>query len=197
MKIFCTDFPLIKGGVSEESLADIGNVYIKPDSAMINSGKMLYRPAHIDRLYGMPHLVVRIERVGKCVAPEYAHRYWSMVGVGVAFCGLDGLKGSIERREPYVTLTGFDGALVCSNYYDYKELTLGAVDYIRNTERTPLSLTPPTVIESYISLLSEYFMLKIGDIVTFPLLPRYEEVEIGDNLYIARGEEEMTFVGIR
>lgn len=158
---------------------------------------MLYRPEFISRLYAGPYLIVRVARVGKYVAPQFAPRYWEQVGVGISFCGLDEARRAIANGLPHVAYSGFDGALVQSVLKDYDTCASGALSFIRGTDKYPLTLPSLSIINSYLSLISEYFMLKIGDLLIFPLLSDYMPVEIGDNLYVALGDEELAFVGVR
>ena len=198
MKIFCTDFDRLSTSIQGKyEEIDIRRVYTKPDSALLNSGKMLYRPESVSRLYAGPYLIVRMARVGKYVAPQFAERYWGQVGVGVSFCGLDEARRAVSEGLPHVAYSGFDGSLVHSVLKDYHTYASGALSFIKDTEKYPLTLPPPTLINNYLSLISEYFMLKIGDLLIFPLLPDYIPVEIGDNLYVALGDEEVAFVGVR
>lgn len=176
---------------------DIRCVYTKPDSALLNSGKMLYCPEPISRLYAGPYLIVRVARVGKFVAPQFSERYWEQVGVGVSFCGLDEARRAIADGLPHVAYSGFDGSLVQSVLKDYDTCASGALSFIKGAEKHPLALPSPAFINDYLSLISEYFMLKIGDLLTFPLLSDYMPVEVGDNLYVSLGDEELAFVGVR
>lgn len=198
MKIFCTDFDYLSTSLRDKhDRVDIRRVYTKPDSALLNSGKMLYCPEHVSRLYTLPHLIVRVARVGKFLEPRFAHRYWEQVGVGLSSCGLDDARQAISEGLPHVAYSGFDGALVHSVLKSYEDCASGGLVFIRNDERFPLILPPSSMIDEYLALISRYFMLKIGDLVTFPLMTDYMPVEVGDNLYIALGEEELAYVGIR
>lgn len=198
MKIFCADFDRLSTSLQDKhDEVDIRCVYTKPDSALLNSGKMLYRPESVSRLYAGPYLIVRVARVGKFVAPQFAERYWEQVGVGISFCGLDEARRAITDGLPHVAYSGFDGSLVQGVLKDYTTCASGTLSFIKGTEKHPLTLPSPDLINGYLSLISEYFMLKIGDLLTFPLLSDYMSVEIGDNLYVALGDEELAFVGVR
>ncbi|MDO4695511.1 hypothetical protein [Porphyromonas sp.] len=176
---------------------DIRSIYTKPDSAMLNSGKVVYCPEHIRRLYVQPHMIVRIARVGKFVEHEFAHRYWEQVGVGFSLCGLDDVRDALKTMAPHVPYSGFDGSLVQGSMMTYDKCSDRQLTFIYGDERRLIELLSRSTVDTYLSMLSRYFMLKIGDLLTFPLLPAYEPVTEGDDLYIAWGEEELAFVGIR
>lgn len=163
----------------------------------MNSGKMLYCPEHVSQLYALPQLMVRVTRVGKYLESRFAHRYWDEVGVGVSFCGLAEVRHSIANHVPYMPYLGFDGSLVHGSLSSYDGYEREKLSFYINATARDLTLPTRAYIDGYVSLMSRYFMLKMGDYLTFPLWHAYVPVGEGDNLYIARGEDVGVTVGVR
>ena len=50
-------------------------IFLKPDSALLKDGKPFFLPDFSTDLQYETEVVVHICRLGKCIAPRFAHRY--------------------------------------------------------------------------------------------------------------------------
>ena len=50
--------------------------YLMTDSCILYSGRPFFVPDFAQTFVATPAIVVRMNRLGKCVAPKFAHRYW-------------------------------------------------------------------------------------------------------------------------
>ena len=71
MKIFALEYPL--------SATDSGHTPFRvwPDSCWILSRRPVFVPGFAPRFIGVPAIAVKISRLGKCVEPRFAPRYYA------------------------------------------------------------------------------------------------------------------------
>ena len=58
-------------------------IFMKPDSAILKDGKPFFIPDFSKEIHYETELVVRINRLGKNIAPRFANRYYDAVTVGI------------------------------------------------------------------------------------------------------------------
>ena len=64
-------------------------IFMKPDSAILKDGKPFFVPDFSAEVHYETEVVVRICRLGKNIAPRFAHRYYDAVTVGIDFTARD------------------------------------------------------------------------------------------------------------
>ena len=72
-----------------EDLSKEPVIFMKPDSAWVKDSKPFFIPDFSKRVDYETELVVRICRLGKNIAPRFAHRYYDAVTVGIDFTARD------------------------------------------------------------------------------------------------------------
>ncbi|MEO2052767.1 fumarylacetoacetate hydrolase family protein [Flagellimonas beolgyonensis] len=145
-------------------------VFIKPDSAVLPKEQDFYIPEFSNDVHYEVEVLVKIKKVGKHIAPEFAHKYYDEIGLGIDFTARD-LQSKLKAKGlPWEKAKGFDGAAVIGNWVS-KE-TLGDVDnlhfsLIKNGETVQKGNTALMLwkIDELIAHVSTYFMLKKGDIL--------------------------------
>lgn len=145
-------------------------VFLKPETALLKDGKPLFLPPYSNRIEHEAEVVVRICRVGKNVAPRFAHRYYDALTIGVDFTARDIQQQLRQTGAPWELAKGFDGSAAIGSWIDKSELPLETgVDF-------SLQLNGTTVqegntrdmlhsIDNIISYVSRFFTLKMGDIL--------------------------------
>ena len=92
----------------EESLPQ---AYVMADSSILYTGRPFFVPDFARQFVAVPSIVVRMGRLGKCVAPKFAHRYWDALTAAFTVRAVD----SDDER-----LTGldraFDGAAIVGDW---------------------------------------------------------------------------------
>lgn len=145
-------------------------VFMKPDSAVLKSNKPFYIPDFSEELHYETELIIKINRLGKHIAPAYATRYFSEIGLGVDFTARDVQRRLKANGHPWEVAKAFDNSAVIGGFVPVTEL--GDI----HTIEFRLDLNGKTVqqgnsadmifpIEELISYTSRYFTLKIGDIL--------------------------------
>ena len=145
-------------------------VFIKPDSAILPKEQDFYIPEFSDNIHYEVELLVKIDKVGKHIAPKFAHKYYSEIGLGIDFTARD-LQSRLKAKGlPWEKAKGFDGSAVVGKWLDknmYENTQKLGFSLLKNGEivqngHTSLMLWK---IDELIAHVSTYFMLKKGDIL--------------------------------
>ena len=145
-------------------------VFIKPDSAILPKEQDFYIPEFSDNIHYEVELLVKIDKVGKHIAPKFAHKYYSEIGLGIDFTARD-LQSRLKAKGlPWEKAKGFDGSAVVGKWLDknmYENTQELGFSLLKNGEivqngHTSLMLWK---IDELIAHVSTYFMLKKGDIL--------------------------------
>ena len=82
-------------------------IFLKPDSAILKDGKPFFIPDFSNEVHYEAEVVVRICRLGKNIAPRFAHRYYDAVTVGIDFTARDLQRKFREAGNPWGALQRF------------------------------------------------------------------------------------------
>lgn len=203
MKIFSTDYPLI-AELDPATAVGMDRVYFRSDNALINSGKTIYRAPWMKELRFMPHLVVRVGRVGKGIDTTFAPRYYSEATLGFSLYDHEYMKSQqMEKLNPVLAYS-FDGALMIGSMralhdIDTRHSMVRVIEQgtVSRVISDPLSMPSSDDISGYISMLSNYFLLKMGDLITIPLWKKYVPLASGQHIHLSCDSEEILFMGIK
>ena len=145
-------------------------VFMKPDTALLRNNKPFFIPDFTEELHYETELIVKINRLGKNIAPKYAHRYYSEIGLGVDFTARDVQRRLKNEGKAWEISKAFDNSAVIGDFIPVEKV--GNVQDIRFS----LQLNGATVqqghsadmifpIDELIAYVSCFFTLKIGDIL--------------------------------
>lgn len=145
-------------------------LFIKPDSAILPREQDFYIPEFTREVHYEVELLVRIDKVGKHIAPEFAPGYYSQVSVGLDLTARDVQQSLKEKGLPWEKAKGFDGSAVIGEWVpksrftgkEYLEFTLecNGREVQRGDTRHMLWQT-----DELIAYISTFFTLKKGDII--------------------------------
>ena len=163
-------------------------IFLKPETALILKGQPFFYPQHSQDVHYEVELVVRIERVGKHIEEQFAHRYYSSIGLGIDFTCRDIQSICKEKGLPWEKAKAFDqSAPVGREFIPLVELD-NAKDIgfhlIKNGVEVQRGSSQDMIfsIDQLISEVSKYFTLKIGDLLFTGTPAGVGPVEIGDQL---------------
>lgn len=145
-------------------------VFLKPDTAILLKGQPFFIPDFAQDVHHEVEVLVRINRIGKHIQPKFAHKYYDEIGLGIDFTARD-LQAQLKAKGlPWEKAKGFDGAAVVGKWVAKGELP--QVDELQFSLRkngdtvqagnTALMLWK---IDELIAYVSQFFTLKIGDII--------------------------------
>lgn len=167
MKIFALEYPL--------SATDSGHTPFRvwPDSCWILSRRPVFVPGFAPRFIGVPAIAVKISRLGKCVEPRFAPRYYAEWTA--AIINLPAMPDSTPREALWESgyIPVFDNTLVIGNWVPLDPNPLPAslrLTLSGSTQReTEIPSLPAAAFDGAIHLLSAHNTLKMGDMILFPL----------------------------
>ena len=157
---------------SKKSLLPVEPViFSKPDSAIIQPGKPFFVPDFAERFDYETEIVVRINRAGKDISQRFAHRYYDEVTVGIDFTARDLQTKLRNGGLPWELCKGFDGSAGIGKFVKVADIG-GEVQNIdfhleKNGTTVQSGNTRNMIftIDSLISYVSRFFMLKTGDLL--------------------------------
>lgn len=175
MKLLCAEYNV----AGEVSYAVVG------DNALLRNNEDFYIPTFAGRVSCVPQIVLRVGKIGKGVGERFAGRYYDEVGVGVRFYADDLEERLLNQRLSPTMAYSFDGATAIS-VLRRPEGMIHGLEYVfewngNEVYRGKVSELPLSP-EALIGGMSEYYMLKIGDLIYCGNTFRQRDLKIGDHL---------------
>ena len=177
-------------------------IFMKPDSAILKDGKPFFVPDFSNEVHYETEVVVRICRLGKNIAPRFAHRYYDAVTVGIDFTARDLQRKFREAGNPWELCKGFDNSAVIGDFVsvnkfkDIQNLKFH-LDIDGNTVQQGNTADMLFKIDDIIAYVSRFMTLKIGDLLFTGTPAGVGPVGIGQHLQGYLGEEKLLDFYIR
>ena len=142
---------------------------MKPDTSLIQKNQPFFIPAFSDNIHHEIELVVKINRIGKYIDSKFAYKYYQDITVGLDFTARD-LQNDLKARGlPWEKSKSFDGSALTGKWLNKKDFDLNNLNFhlkinnklIQNGD-TSLMLWK---VDEIISYVSQFFTLKIGDLI--------------------------------
>ena len=188
MKIICVgwNYPDHNTEMKHESVGE-PLIFMKPDSALLRENKPFFIPDFSKQVEYEVELVVRINRLGKNISEKFASRYYEEVALGIDFTARDLQQRQRALGAPWEIAKAFDNSAVISDFIPlstlaYAEgisfsLTKSGVEVQRGNTRDMLFS-----VNQIIAYVSQFFTLKIGDLIYTGTPAGVGPVVIGDYL---------------
>jgi 2-keto-4-pentenoate hydratase/2-oxohepta-3-ene-1,7-dioic acid hydratase in catechol pathway len=125
--------------------------------------------------------------LGKNIAEKFAHRYYSEVALGIDFTARDLQQRLRQNGEPWEISKGFDGAAVVSDFIPLQEFENQQdinFSLYHNGQKVQHGRSTEMIfsIDTIISYVSTFFILKTGDLIFSGTPAGVGKVEIDDKL---------------
>ena len=160
---------------------------MKPDSAILKDGKPFFIPEFSNEVHYETELVVRINRLGKNIAPRFAHRYYDALTVGIDFTARDLQRQFRAAGNPWELCKGFDSSAAIGTFVpverfaDVQNLRFH-LDIDGNTVQQGDTADMLFKIDDIIAYVSRFVTLKIGDLLFTGTPVGVGPVSIGQHL---------------
>ena len=144
--------------------------FFKPDTSILTRNRPFFLPDFSDDVQYELELVVRINKVGKCIQERFAHTYYNEVGLGIDFTARDLQKQCQANGEPWEIAKGFDNSAAISNFVPLSDLP--PVENLQfhlllNGKQVQQGNTSDMLfsVNKLITYVSQFITLKIGDLL--------------------------------
>ncbi|KDN54730.1 fumarylacetoacetate hydrolase family protein [Flavobacterium seoulense] len=145
-------------------------IFIKPDSAILLKQHPFVLPEFSEDVQHEIEVIVKINKVGKYIEPKFAHKYYDEISVGIDFTARDLQTKLKEKGLPWEKAKAFDGSAVIGDFLPKEQFSsLENLTFeLKNNNQTVQKGNVNMMlwkIDELIAYVSQYFTLKIGDII--------------------------------
>ena len=161
--------------------------FMKPESSILLNNNPFFLPDFSNEVHYEAEIVLKIIRLGKNIEPQFAHRYYQEIGIGIDFTARDLQRECQKEGNPWEIAKGFDGSAVLGKFIKMEKLPdPHAISF-------QLDLNGKTVqkgntkdmifsFDAIIAYISKFVTLKIGDIIYTGTPAGVGPVKINDHL---------------
>lgn len=146
-------------------------IFLKPDTSILLKKQPFFIPDFSNDVHYEVEVLVKIKKVGKHIQEKFAHKYYDEVGLGIDFTARDLQQKLKEKGLPWEKAKAFDGAAVIGEKWLPKD-AVGDINMLnfsleKNGETVQKSNTRLMLwkIDELIAYISQFFTLKIGDVI--------------------------------
>lgn len=144
-------------------------VFLKPDSAILPKKNPFFIPPFSNDVHYEVEVLVKINKVGKHIAPKFAYKYYDEIGLGIDFTARDVQQQSKEKGLPWEKAKAFDGSAVIGEFHPKEVFDVNNLKFQlkKNGKIVQDGNTNAMLwkIDELIAYVSQYFTLKKGDII--------------------------------
>lgn len=197
MKIFCIGRNYINHAKElNNAVPESPVVFLKPDTALLNKEDTFFIPPFSSDIHYEVELVVKISKVGKFIEPQFAHKYYSEIGLGIDLTARDIQAECKKKGLPWELAKGFDGSAPLGNeFIRIDELNMDNIEFSlkKNDQIVQSGASKDMIfkIDELISYISQFYTLKMGDLIFTGTPEGVGPVAIGDHLEGFIGEKKL------
>lgn len=143
---------------------------MKPDSALLTGNKPFFIPGFSSNVHYEMELVVKIDRLGKCIDRKFAKRYYNEVTGGIDFTARDLQDICKNEGNPWEIAKAFDGSAALGKFIPLSKLTnSSSISFsLQINDKTVQSGNTDDMlfgIDELIAYVSQFMTLKTGDLL--------------------------------
>ncbi|MDR1003609.1 MAG: fumarylacetoacetate hydrolase family protein [Prevotellaceae bacterium] len=178
-------------------------IFLKPDSALLKDGKPFFLPDFAHEFHYETEVVVRICRLGKCIAPQFAPRYYDAVTVGIDFTARDLQRRLRTEGKPWELCKGFDQSAAVGKFISLDRVggDVQQLDFRLHIDGREVQHGQTAdmlfKVNDVIAYVSRFMTLKMGDLLYTGTPAGVGAVQIGNHLQGYINEEKLLDFYIR
>lgn len=176
-------------------------IFMKPDSAILLKNHPFVIPPFSNDVHYEVEVLVKINRIGKHIQEKFAHKYYDEIGLGIDFTARDLQSKLKEKGLPWEKAKAFDGSAVIGKFVSKKTYKLNNLIFqlYKNDELVQNGNTANMLwkIDEIIAYVSQFFTLKIGDVIFTGTPEGVGKVEPNDVLHGEIEDKELFKINVR
>lgn len=177
-------------------------IFLKTDTSVILKNQPFFIPNFSSDIHHEVELLVKIKKVGKHIDSRFSHKYYDEVSLGIDFTARD-LQSELKSRGlPWEKAKAFDGSALIgkwvdkSSFQNIHDLNF-SLELNGDTVQKANSSLMLWNIDEIISYVSQFFTLKIGDVIFSGTPSGVGRVNINDSLVGKIGDDEFFKIKIK
>ena len=171
MKIICI------GRNYSEHIKELANekpkepvIFLKPDTALVQKNQPFFIPHFSNEIHHEVEVLVKINRLGKHIQEKFVPKYYDEIGLGIDFTARDLQLELKQKGLPWEKAKAFDCSAFVGDWINKNQFeNLEALNFalLKNGEKVQEGNTQHMIwkIDQLIAYVSQFFTLKIGDII--------------------------------
>ncbi len=176
--------------------------FLKPDTAISPKGHPFFIPDFTNNVHYEVELVIKINRLGKHIEEQFAHKYYSEIGLGIDFTARDIQEEVKAKGLPWERAKGFDGSAVISRtFINKEELDINNIGFSlsKNGDNVQEGNSKDMLFnfDKIIAYISQFYTLKIGDLIYTGTPAGVGQVANGDVLEGFISTQKMFVIKVR
>ena len=176
--------------------------FLKPDTAISPKGHPFFIPDFTNNVHYEVELVIKINRLGKHIEEQFAHKYYSEIGLGIDFTARDIQEEVKAKGLPWERAKGFDGSAVISRtFINKEELDINNIGFSlsKNGDSVQEGNSKDMLFnfDKIIAYISQFYTLKIGDLIYTGTPAGVGQVANGDVLEGFISTQKMFVIKVR
>ena len=145
-------------------------IFLKPETSIILKKQPFFIPDFSNDIHHEVEVIVKINRVGKYISKEFAHKYYDKIGLGIDFTARDIQQNQKKFGLPWEKAKAFDGSALIGKWVNktsFDDINDINFSLMKNNQLVQQGNTSQMLwdIDSIIAYVSSFFTLKIGDII--------------------------------
>jgi acylpyruvate hydrolase len=162
-------------------------VFMKPDTALLKDNAPFYYPSFTKDLHHEVEVVLKISKVGKHIAPEFANRYYNEIGLGIDFTARDIQAECKKKGLPWEKAKAFDHSAPIGAFVPIADVkNISGIDFHLNVNGATVQRGNTSDMlfsfDQLIAYISTFVTLRMGDLIYTGTPAGVGPVKIGDRL---------------
>ena len=177
-------------------------LFLKPETAILHKNMPFFIPDFSNDVHHELELVVKINKLGKHINEQFAHKYYNEVTVGIDFTARDVQAECKAKGLPWEKAKAFDGSALVGKFIKkdtLKDSNAVNIELHKNDESVQKGNTKDMLfsIDKLIAYISQYFTLKIGDLIFTGTPAGVSQVNKNDRLTLFLENEQLAQLNVK
>ena len=177
-------------------------IFLKTDTSIILKNQPFFIPNFSNDVHHEVELLIKIKKVGKHIDSKFSHKYYDQVSLGIDFTARD-LQSELKSKGlPWEKAKAFDGSALIGKWVDKTKFqNIYNLDFSLELNENVVQKGNSSLmlwnIDEIISYVSQFFTLKIGDVIFTGTPSGVGRVNINDSLIGKIGDDEFFKIKIK